>query len=234
MKEIQPSRTERPRHRVQVAQKLLRAGDVQAPKEDEGEIDRLIEIEIDQIPLKKGRGDSGLRRLFFRVCKHVRAQVDPEWSYHLLGVTTLTLMFGWSLAVIGSAVVLAGVTINLGLDWGGFGLNVLVLGLIPVTLTQVILVLVRSLLPKNFFIYVLGNGFLTGGLMAVVSSYIGAALLVYSGAFSYLEVKENLLPFFPLMFIPEAIFNGWIITILVLYRPHWVVSFNDDLYLKGK
>jgi len=165
---------------------------------------------------------------------HVRAQIDPAWSYHLLGVTALTLMFGWSLGVIASSIALAAVTFNLGHGWGGFSINAMILGVIPVTLTQVILVLVSSLLPKNFFIYVLGNGFLTGGFVAIVSAYIAGGLLVYSGAFSFVQVAENLFPFFPLMFLPDAIFNGWIITILVLYRPNWVISFSDDLYLKGK
>lgn len=165
---------------------------------------------------------------------HVRAQVDPAWSFHLLGVTVFTLMFGWSLALIGSSIVLAAVTWNLGHDWSGFFINGITLGLLPITLTQVILVLVRSLLPKNFFIYVLVNGFLTAGFVALVSGYLATALLVMSGAFSMLELKQNFIPFFPLMFLPEAIFNGWIATILVLYRPNWVVSFSDELYLHGK
>jgi uncharacterized membrane protein len=165
---------------------------------------------------------------------HVRAQVDPAWSFHLLGVTFLTLMFGWSLALICSSIALAAVTLNLDHGWSGFFLNAIILGLLPITLTQVILVLVRSLLPKNFFIYVLVNGFLTAGFVALVSGYLVTGLLVYSGAFSMLELKQNFLPFFPLMFLPEAILNGWVMTILVLYRPRWVGSFSDELYLKGK
>jgi uncharacterized membrane protein len=52
--------------------------------------------------------------------------------------------------------------------------------------------------------------------------------------FSLIELKQNFLPFFPLMFLPEAMVNGWIMTILVLYRPNWVGSFSDEIYLKGK
>ncbi|HEB96075.1 MAG TPA: molecular chaperone DnaJ [Sedimenticola thiotaurini] len=165
---------------------------------------------------------------------HVRAQVDPAWSFHLLGVTVFTLMFGWSFALIGSSIALAAVTFNLGHGWNGFVVNAITLGLLPITLTQVILVLVRSLLPKNFFIYVLVNGFLTAGFVALVSGYLATGLLVMSGAFSMLELEETFIPFFPLMFLPEAILNGWIATILVLYRPHWVGSFSDRLYLHGK
>ena len=180
------------------------------------------------------------QHLFAGVCValivlwHMRAQVDPAWSFHLLGMTTVTLMLGWSFALIASGIALAATTLNLGHDWSGFALNALILGVLPVTLTQVSLVLARSLLPNNFFVYVLLNGFFTAGLVGLLSGYLAVALLVTSGAFSLLELKQELLPFFPLMFMPEAILNGWIITILVLYRPTWVKSFDDERYLKGK
>ena len=165
---------------------------------------------------------------------HVKAQVDPAWSFHLLGVTTFTLMFGWSLAVMGTGIALVGVTLNSDIGWQGFAINAMILGVLPITLTQFILVLVRSLLPKHFFIYVLVNGFLTAGFVAIASGYLAVGLLVWSGSFGMSELEQNLIPFFPLMFLPEAMLNGWLITILVLYRPGWVSSFSDELYLKGK
>jgi len=42
------------------------------------------------------------------------------------------------------------------------------------------------------------------------------------------------LPFFPMMFMPEAMLNGWVMVVLVAQRPGWVYSFSDDQYLKGK
>jgi len=165
---------------------------------------------------------------------HVKAQVNPALSFHLLGITTFTLMFGWSLAVIGTGIALVGVTVNSDIGWQGFAINAMILGVLPVTLTQFILVLVRSLLPKHFFIYVLVNGFLTAGFVALASGYLAIGLLVWSGSFDMVELEQNLIPFFPLMFLPEAMLNGWLITILVLYRPGWVSSFSDELYLKGK
>ena len=164
----------------------------------------------------------------------VRAQVDPLWAFHLLGVTTVTLMFGWSFAIIASGLALLATTFNGDQGWSGLLINGITLGVLPITLTQAILVLVRSLLPRNFFVYVLVNGFLTAGFVALVCGYLAIGLLLASGSRSMPELEYNFIPYFPLMFLPEAILNGWITTILVLYRPHWVVSFSDDLYLKGK
>ncbi|MES9963180.1 MAG: energy-coupling factor ABC transporter permease [Candidatus Sedimenticola sp. 20ELBAFRAG] len=162
------------------------------------------------------------------------APVNDGLSFHLLGVTAITLMFGWSFGVIASSIALLGVTINGSSGWEAYALNGLVLGVLPVTITQVVLVLVRSLLPKNFFIYVLVNGFLTAGLAMLACGYVATGLLVLSGEYAMVQLEESFLPFFPLMAMPEAFLNGWIMTVLVVYRPNWVYSFSDELYIKGK
>ena len=165
---------------------------------------------------------------------HLRADVQPGLSFHLLGLTAVTLMFGWSLAILASSLALLALTLNGGYGWDSYLINAVITGTIPVTLTQILLVLIRWYLPKNFFIYVLVNGFLTAGFMGVVSGYLVTGLLVLSGAYSFGQLDQSFLPFFPLMFLPEAMFNGWILTVLVVFRPGWVYSFSDDLYLKGK
>ena len=165
---------------------------------------------------------------------HMSAQVQPGLSYHLLGLTAVTLIFGWSFAVIAASLALLGVHINGGLGWEGFALNALLSGILPITLTQVMLILIRWYLPKQFFVYVLVNGFLTAGLVGVAMGYMAAWLLVGSGAYTFAELSQTVLPFFPLMFLPEAMLNGWIMVILVAFRPEWVYSFSDEQYIKGK
>jgi uncharacterized membrane protein len=164
----------------------------------------------------------------------MEAQVQPGLSYHLLGLTAVTLMFGWSFATIAASLALLGVYLNSGSAWEGYALNALVAGVLPITLTQVFLILIRWYLPKQFFVYVLVNGFLTAGLVGVAMGYIAAWLLVGSGAYTMAELSQTVLPFFPLMFLPEAMLNGWIMVILVAFRPHWVYSFSDLEYINGK
>lgn len=164
----------------------------------------------------------------------VKTPVIAGLTFHMLGVTTVTLLFGWSLGVICTSITLAGVTLNAGSGWGSFLINAITLSVMPVTLTWLSLLLARAWLPKNFFVYVLFNGFMTAGVAALVSGYLAVWLLVVSGAFTLVQLQQSFLPFFPLMFIPEAVINGWLVTILVLYKPHWVGSFQDELYLKGK
>lgn len=165
---------------------------------------------------------------------HMRVHVQPGLWFHLLGITAVTLMFGWSLAIVAASLALVGVSINLQTGWDAYVLNGLLVGVVPATLTQILLVLIRWYLPKHFFVYVLVNGFLTAGLVGVVSGYVAAWLLVASGAYTFVELNQTVLPFFPLMFLPEAMLNGWVMAILVAFRPAWVGSFSDELYLKGK
>lgn len=165
---------------------------------------------------------------------HMQAEVRPGLSYHLLGLTAVTLMFGWSLAVIAASVALLGVTINTAAGWEGFGINALVAGVVPISLTWILLILIRWYLPRQFFVYVLVNGFLTGGLAGLTCGYLATWLLGASGAYSYADLAETVLPFFPLMFLPEAFLNGWVLAVLVVFHPRWVYSFSDEQYLKGK
>lgn len=164
----------------------------------------------------------------------MRAPVNQALTFHLLGTTALTLVCGWALAVLGSALALLGVWAYQPGQWEAFALNLLLVGILPVLLSQLSLVLAFRYLPKNFFIYVLLNGFLTAGLAGLVSGYLATAALVTWGDFTFIELDETFLPFFPLMFLPEAFLNGWIITILVVNRPHWVYSFSDRFYINGK
>lgn len=161
-------------------------------------------------------------------------QVQPGLFFHLLGVTAVTLMFGWSFAVIAATLALLGLTLNSGTGWQGFALNALLSGAVPAAFTQVALILIRWYLPKHFFVYVLVNGFLTAGMVGVATGYLAVGLLVLSGAYSFGDLSESVLPYFPLMFMPEAFLNGWVLAVLVAFKPQWVYSFSDEQYLKGK
>jgi len=165
---------------------------------------------------------------------HMRVEMQPGLSFHLLGLTALTLMIGWSLAVVSATLALAAVVFNTAGGWESFAVNAMIGGVIPITLTQAMLILIRWYLPKHFFVFVLVNAFLTAGFVGIAAGYLVAGLLVSVGAYSFAELNQNFLPFFPLMFLPEAVLNGWVIAVLVAFRPQWVYSFSDEQYLKGK
>jgi len=164
----------------------------------------------------------------------MRTAVLPGLSFHLLGMTTVTLMLGWSFAVVAGSVALLGLAIaGLG-SVGGLPVNALLTVLVPATLTQFLLVLARSALPKHFFVYVFVNAFVAGGLAVLAAGYLAVWVLVGAGALSLADLREGFLPFLPLMLFPEAFVNGFLMSVMVGLRPEWVCSFRDEEYLDDK
>lgn len=189
-----------------------------------------------------------LRRLWINEFTHVyfgacvvllllwntRAGVLPALNFHLLGVTAMTLMFGWAFAVFGVLAVTLGSIASQHGDWASLGLNALVMGCVPILITELLLRVAQRRLPHNFFVYVYINGFLAAGLSILGASLLGASLtwLVDAGSSKWLTYQY--LPYLPLVFFSEAIVNGMIMTAMVALRPGWVASFDDNLYINNK
>jgi uncharacterized membrane protein len=164
----------------------------------------------------------------------MRTEVQPGFTWHLSAMVTLTLMFGWSLAVIAGSLALLATTLAGLNDWPGFVPSALVFIVLPAGLTQLVLGLARAYLPKHYFIYVFVNAFFAGGLVSVLSAFVATGLLLMADAYTLQRLSDTYLLFLPLMFFPEAVLNGWLISIMVGFKPHWVGSFRDEEYLHGK
>ena len=164
----------------------------------------------------------------------LRTEVQPGLAWHLSGMVILTLMFGWSRAVIGGSIALAGITLAGLNDWPGWLPSAVLYVVLPASLCQVALWLARHFLPKHYFIYVFVNAFLAAGVIAILVALTSSALLLAAGAYTLAELQDTYLLFLPLMFFPEAVLNGWMASIMVGFRPQWVHSFRDDEYLDGK
>jgi len=162
----------------------------------------------------------------------MRAGVRPGLDIHLLGATMLTLMFGWRLAVVNGSLVLAGLT-ALGVHgWDGFGLNLTVLVLIPVCCSHWIGVLAYRWLPHNLFVYVLLCGFFGGIVAMLVAAGAAAALWLAFGPYASAVVVSDFIAILPLLAFPEGFITGVVITMLVVFKPEWVRTFDDRDYLR--
>ncbi len=164
----------------------------------------------------------------------IKAGVAPGLNFHLLGATLLTLRFGWQLAMVGMSAVLIGVTLNGMSGWHAFSVNALLMGALPVIVSQLVLVYGRRLLPRHFFIYVFVNAFFGGALAMACTGVASTALLLAGHAYSWNQLADQYLPFYLLMVFPEAILTGSVIALFVVYRPQWVGTFSDEQYLRNK
>ncbi|MEY3219432.1 MAG: hypothetical protein RIT27_789 [Pseudomonadota bacterium] len=154
------------------------------------------------------------------------------FEFHLLLVTTLTLMFGRAMASWGVLIAQSLLTLEGKADGLSFGLNMLCNGILPIWLTWLSYRLIDRYLPRHFFVYIFMGAFFTGALTMLANRLTGMSILWIAEV--YKNIPNDYIALLPIMMFPEAFSNGGLITILVVYRPQWVSSFNDELYLRGK
>ena len=164
----------------------------------------------------------------------MKAGVKPGLSMHLLGATVFTLSFGPHLAFVGLSLVLLGICLNGGFDFFAYAINALLMAGVGILVTQVMYRIVVRCLPRNFFIYVFVNGFFTAALSVLGVGVVATLLMVVAGAYDMEYLASEYLPYFLLLGFSEAWLSGMLITLFVIYRPNWIVTFDDASYLANK
>jgi len=164
----------------------------------------------------------------------MRGGIQPGLDYHLLGVTGLTLMFEWQFSLFAVSLVLAMTTWQGAAGWEAFGVNALVMGVVPIAFTRALLYACQRWLPLNFFIYVFINAFLAGALSILLAG-VSSGLLQQSAAVQPGDtLVNNFLVILPMLMFGEGFLNGAALSLAVAYRPAWVATFHDRWYLQGK
>lgn len=152
-------------------------------------------------------------------------------SFHLLGTTVLTLMFGPRLALLAAVLAVAGTTLAGRAVWASFSMNLLLMGAVPVMTSYAVYRLVDRALPNHFFVYVFVSAFVNGAIaMGASRLAVAAALWLAGGANPGTQLHDYLLASVLLSW-GEALFSGMMMTVLVIYRPGWVRLFDDTRYL---
>lgn len=165
---------------------------------------------------------------------HITTTQFPGLNYHYIGATLLTLMFGWQLALLAFTLVFIGMMLNGSSDWQSLPMNVLVMGLVPILVSQFIYNLVDRKLPNHFFIYVFVNAFFGAGIALVIMILVASGILMLGDVYSFKQLSQEYYPFIPLMVFPEGFITGMLVSIMVAMTPNWVSTFDDYRYLNGK
>lgn len=164
----------------------------------------------------------------------LKAGVKPGLTLHLLGATVFTLSFGPFLAFVGLSIVTLGVTLNGAAGVFSYAANALLLGGVGVGLSQVLYRIFSSMLPRHFFVYIFVNGFLGAALTIIGVGFAATVLMAVVGAYEWDYLFSEYFPYFLLLAFSEAWLSGMLMTLFVVYRPHWVASFDDSSYLADK
>ena len=164
----------------------------------------------------------------------IKAGISPGLGFHHLGATLFTLMFGWPLAIIGMATIMLASVLLQHSELIGLGVNGGLSIVIPVFTSYMVLKLSQKYLPDNFFIYIFVAAFFGAGIAVAASRLISIVLLSLVGAYPDAKLIEESLLYTPLFMFPEMFVTGMLVSIFVVYKPDWVMTFDDERYIIGK
>ncbi|MFN3880285.1 MAG: energy-coupling factor ABC transporter permease [Nitrincola lacisaponensis] len=161
----------------------------------------------------------------------LRAGVTDYLTIYFLGLTTLTLMFGWDLAVLVGSVVMLVMTL-LGVEsWQMLPVNLVCNVVIPAWVSITVLRVVEARLPKNFFVYMFLCAFAGAGLAVGVSGLSMALILWLDGIYSWAKIYHDYAQYLPLIMLPEGLINGIIMTGMMVFHPDWIRTFDAKIYI---
>ena len=143
------------------------------------------------------------------------------------GAVLLMLCLGWPLAVWALLAVSVLADLLAPQALGAQLHELFFLGILPATLALGLGAALRRWLPMNPFVYILGRGFL-GSALCLFLSRLAMAM------FERPELSVSLSLFLVaewLMAWGDAFLTGLMTAILVAFRPQWLATWSDPLYL---
>jgi len=161
----------------------------------------------------------------------MNAGVREGLNLHLVGATAATLMFGPELALLAMALVLGVAVLNGSVEWQTLGINLLLSAVVPILFTHGLHRWCERWLPANYFVYIFVQAFAGSGVGVVLVGTSATAVLALAGAYPLVVLLEEYLPFFLLLAFSEAWLGGMALTLMVIFRPEWVATFDDTRYL---
>ena len=164
----------------------------------------------------------------------LKAGVSPGLGFHHLGATLFTLMFGWPLAIFGLSIIMFVSVIMQHNELISLGANGCLSIVIPVMTSYAVLKLSQKYLPDNFFIYIFVAAFFGAGIAVAASRLSSIILLSLVDAYPDAKLIAESLLYTPLFMFPEMFVTGMLVSIFVVYKPGWVVTFDDKRYISGK
>lgn len=161
----------------------------------------------------------------------MRAGISPGLGIHFLGMTVLTLMFGWDLAILSGTLALLGMTLIGRESWDTLSINMLCSVVLPALASLAVLRLVEAKLPRNFFVYLFLCAFFGAGIATASGGMAMAMLLWADDVYPWGKIYLEYVSFLPLIMFPEGLLNGIIMTGMMVFHPDLIRTFDARLYI---
>ncbi|WP_300272190.1 energy-coupling factor ABC transporter permease [Halomonas sp.] len=201
----------------------------------------VLGLALAQRPWRALLADGGLQHRWLAASVAVllmwqlRAQAVDWLTLHLMFTALLVLVFKAPLALLSLLVVNLAMVVTGRVDWPLLGVNYLVTGVIPALVMVVVWRLVDRFLPDNLMVFLFVCGFFGAALSTLAAGLaaVGLMLLGASDAHALYQALEYA-RFLPLLMPSEAFITGMLMSILLVYYPQWVATFNDHRYIDTK
>ncbi|MDF2413329.1 MULTISPECIES: energy-coupling factor ABC transporter permease [Aeromonas] len=161
----------------------------------------------------------------------LRAGLHEGLEVHFLGLTSLTLLLGWRLALLAPCLTLLILGYFDVIELADIGWHALIGVALPVATSWLLFLASWAWLPRHLFVYLFVVAFGGGALSISVKVVASALLMDMSGTYPWHTISADYLSIWPLLLFPEALLNGMTMTLLAIYRPHWVNTFFEREYL---
>lgn len=182
------------------------------------------------------RCDNALQHSFFGAAVvlgflwQMRAGIYPGLAIHIFGMTAVTLILGWGLAVFAGLLALILTVVTGREPVTMFAANGLVTVMIPALVTQGIMLWERHRNFSNFFAYIFFCGFFGAGISVAVAGLMMCLMLWASGVYEFSELVHDYLRYLPLFMVPEGFVNGVVVTGLMVFHPDRLTTLDQRRY----
>ncbi|MCH4813369.1 energy-coupling factor ABC transporter permease [Vreelandella neptunia] len=162
----------------------------------------------------------------------LRAQAVDWLTLHLVFTVLMTLIFKAPLALISNVLINVAMVVIGRNEWMLLGANVLVTGVVPAAIIGTVWRLVDRRLPDNLMVFLFACGFFGAALATLGASLVAVLLITVAGTDpDAVYLAQEYARFLPLLMPSEAFITGMLLSILLVYHPSWVATFNDHRYI---
>jgi uncharacterized membrane protein len=161
------------------------------------------------------------------------AWLEDGTVLHLLGATLVVTLFDWALALLAMAAVagLAGLIFDA--PWQGIALTFLIFGAVPVGVSALLQRASIAWLPRNLFMFIFGQGFVSPAIAVTAASAAALATDIALANGSTAVIPAGYVFSVFLLASGEAWFTGMSTALIAVYRPAWVTTYDVRRYRLG-
>lgn len=201
----------------------------------------VLALALAQRPWRELVSDRGLQHRWMAACVaaillwQLRAQSVDWLTLHLMLTALLTLIFKAPLALLANLLANLSLVALGKVGWPLLGVNVLITGVVPVAIMVAIWRLVDRYLPDNLMLFLFLCGFFGSALATLGTGLFGLGLVMLGATDpEAIHLAREYALFLPLLMPSEAFITGMLLSVLMIYHPGWVATFDPHRYIDTK